>query len=125
MAAQAGPAGRIFAASGPVRVQDPALTRDLAATPGLDLLAGDSVLTDPDGQAQVVPADDSLCALARSPAWRSEIDQAAYVPEEKTREVQLKKLPVSKLKMLVNDLLDHKGGAEVKTPTAVASVRGT
>jgi hypothetical protein len=115
--------GYILEVEGSGRVTNPTLGRDLSADPQLPLLQGDRISAGPASEIRVVLADESLVQVGAESTVA--IDRFSLQPDQGRRETTLE-LPAGKIRVLVNDLLKHRQNKfEVKTPTAVAAVRGT
>ncbi|KMY67012.1 hypothetical protein AAU61_13760 [Desulfocarbo indianensis] len=122
-AAQPEYAGYILEVRGQGRITSKALARDLPAQPQAKLYEGDVVWAGPRSEIRIVLSDDSLLQLGADS--RLTISRFLFDAGRETRDAQMELL-VGKVRALVNDLLrGRQRKFEVRTPTAVAAVRGT
>lgn len=86
------------------------------------LYIGDRVRTGGDGLVKIILEDNSLLTLDR----RSELEISEFLfqPQEKKRSGVFQMLR-GRLKALMGRILNVQGSIELRTPTAVAGVRGT
>jgi len=87
---------------------------------GDGVVLGDVVVTDADAKVKLLLADDSVLAIG--PRSRVVIDQLAVQPTSRT--VQLRVL-AGRFKVAIAKFLGGSSQYEIRTPTAVAGVRGT
>lgn len=97
--------------------------KSVAAKVGQKLFEGDSIVTGPDSRAKVVMSDKNVLNI--SPDTKIEITIYKNDPSSNTKKVDLK-VDQGKVRAAVEQKYDdEKNTFRIKTPTAVAGVRGT
>lgn len=101
----------------------PSVTRAGKAAPlkrGDPVSVGDHIITDAASKVKVLLADDSVLAIG--PRSDVTIDELALGPAQRTGRLQVL---VGRFKLAIAAWLNGPSDYEVRTPTAVAGVRGT
>ncbi len=115
--------GKITRLKGSVLIYRNAATIGLSATVGMDLRQNDTIKTKKKSYVRFQLTDGSIMTLGE----KAEItlDSFTYDPKKKKR-VAFFKMAFGKLRIFANQMLKYRDNRfQVKTPTAVAGVRGT
>ncbi len=122
-AAAAVRAGTVSELAGAVAIVRAESTQRDQARVGVIVNVGDTVETSANGKAKLLLGDDSVITI--SPNSRFRISRALYDPAKKSRDSSFTLL-AGKVRSLVSKFWGSAGANfEVRTPTAVAGVRGT
>lgn len=114
--------GVFMIVKGTVQIQSPGKFIEKAKV-GLKVLEGDKIVTGADSRAKIVMSDRNVLNL--SPDTSIQIEVYKNDPSKGTKNVEIK-LSEGKLRSNVEQVYDgQKDKFQVKTPTAVAGVRGT
>jgi hypothetical protein len=122
----AGPAfadnGLFMVVKGTVKVISGTDKKETAAKVGTKVFSGDTIITEKESRAKIVMADRNVLQL--SPESRFEITKYKVGATEDQREAQVA-LMQGKVRVQVEQKYSEKNKFELRTPTAVAGVRGT
>ena len=116
-----GPAGRVAALSGTALVTRPGEARPRALAPDAPVFQGDRIETTPGSRVKLVFADDTVVMLGEGTTLT--VDWFLYAPRIDLRAMLLL-VPTGIFRIVVDALIPD-SRFEVRTETAVASVRGT
>lgn len=115
--------GKISKIKGSVDVFRNNSPQAIKATLGMDLLQQDKVVTRAKAYVRFKMIDNSIMTLGEK--GELHLDEFQYKPQEKQR-VALFSVVVGKLRVFANEMLKFRDNRfNIKTPTAVAGVRGT
>jgi len=117
-AASAGEAGLVARVNGAPTVQRAGKTEPLKR--GSSVFTGDVIETDATSKVKVLLADDSVLAIGP----KSRVDVSDFALDAASRNVRLKVL-AGRFKIAIAKFFGGRTDYEVRTPTAVAGVRGT
>ena len=114
--------GLFMVVKGTVKVLSAKDQKESSAKVGTKVFSGDTVITENDSRAKIVMSDRNVLQL--SPNSRFEITKYKTGATEDQREVQVA-LMQGKVRVQVEQKYGEKNKFELRTPTAVAGVRGT
>ncbi|MEN0057239.1 MAG: FecR domain-containing protein [Bdellovibrio sp.] len=114
--------GLFMVVKGPVRVLSATDKKETIAKVGAKVFSGDTVITGTDARAKIVMSDRNVLQL--SPDSTLEIARYKTGATENDREAQVA-LMQGKVRVQVEQTYGEKNKFELRTPTAVAGVRGT
>ena len=117
-AASAGEAGLVARINGAPTVQHGGKTEPLKR--GSSVFTGDIVETDANSKAKIILNDDSVLAIGP----KSRVDVSDFALEAGGRNVRLQVL-AGRFKIAIAEFFSGSTDYEIRTPTAVAGVRGT
>jgi len=117
------PAGKVLLVRGEVIIMHADEQIGYMAAEGLPLYKNDTVVTRPASRARLMLNDGSLLTLA--PISKLVISRSVYEPQKKSRSTYIEQ-DGGKIRYWIKKLLGHNPSEfKVKTPTAVAGVRGS
>lgn len=114
--------GLFMVVKGSVKVISAKDKKEAPVKVGSKVFVGDTVVTEKDSRAKIVMSDRNVLQL--SPESRFEINKYKSAATENEREVQVS-LMQGKVRVQVEQKYGEKNKFELRTPTAVAGVRGT
>ncbi len=114
--------GLFMVVKGTVKVISGSDKNESSAKVGTKVFSGDTVITEADSRAKIVMSDRNVLQL--SPNSRFEITKYKTGATEDQREAQVA-LMQGKVRVQVEQKYGEKNKFELRTPTAVAGVRGT
>ena len=115
--------GVLMVVKGDIKVTSGKDAKTEAARIGRKVFAGDTITAGPDSRAKIVMSDKNILNI--SPDSKMKIEQYTNDPKSNTRSVELK-VEYGKVRASVEQKYDgEKNKFNIKTPTAVAGVRGT
>lgn len=121
--AEGGASGVMMVVKGSVQIQSAKEKKLIAAKIGAKVFAQDVIITGPDSRAKIVMSDKNEINV--SPDTRLELEKYVYNPQKNEKNVLLN-VVYGKVRSQVNQKYDaDKNTFRVKTPSAVAGVRGT